>query len=49
MDVHKESITIAALPGDAKTPSTVDRLPIDLVKLRRWLEPAASQRKLRAC
>src|SRR6266550_2450057 len=49
MDVHKESITIAALPSDAKTPTRVDRLPNDLVKLKRWLERAASQGELRAC
>jgi len=49
MDVHKESITIAVLPGDAKTPARVDRLPNDLVKLKRWLERAAGQGELRAC
>lgn len=49
MDVHKESITIAVLPGDAKTPARVDRLPNDLVKLKRWLDRVASQGELRAC
>ena len=49
MDVHKESITIAALPQDAKAPSRVDRLPNDLVKLKRWLDRAAEQGELRAC
>ena len=29
-----------SLPGDAKTPSRVDRLPNDLVKLKGWLERA---------
>ncbi len=27
MDVHKESIIIAVLPGDAKIPTRLDRLP----------------------
>lgn len=49
MDVHKESITIAVLPGDAKTPTRVDRLPNDLLKLKRWLERMATQGELRAC
>jgi transposase len=49
MDVHKESITLALLPADAKAPSRVDRLPNDLVKLKRWLDRAASQGELRAC
>ena len=49
MDVHKESITIAALPSDAKTPTRVDRLPNDLVKLKRWLERVAMQSEVRAC
>jgi transposase len=49
MDVHKESITLALLPADAKTPTRVERLPHDLGKLKRWLERAASQGKLHAC
>ena len=49
MDVHKESITIAALPSDAKTPTRVDRLPNDFVKLKRWLERVAMQSEVRAC
>jgi transposase len=49
MDVHKESITIAVLPADAKTPIRVDRLPNDLVKLKRWLERVAAQGEVRAC
>src|SRR5438128_2064518 len=49
MDVHKESITIALLPADAKLPTRVDRLPNDVVKLKRWLDRAASQGELRAC
>ena len=49
MDVHKESITLAVLPGDAKTPTRVDRLPNDLVKLKRWLDRVARQGEIRAC
>ncbi len=33
MDVHKDSITIAVLPETAKTPTRLDRLPNDPVKL----------------
>ena len=49
MDVHKDSVTLALLPADAKAPTRVDRLPNDLVKLKRWLERAATQGQLRAC
>ena len=49
MDVHKESVTLALLPGDVRTPTRVDRLPNDLVKLKRWLERAATQGQLRVC
>lgn len=49
LDVHKESITIALLPADAKAPTRVDRLPNDLVKLKRWVDRAAGQGELRAC
>ena len=38
LDVHKESITIALLPAEAKTPTRVDRLPNDLAKLKRYHE-----------
>jgi len=36
LDVHKDSITIAVLPHDAKTPTRLDRLPNDLPKLKRF-------------
>ena len=49
MDVHKESITIAVLPGGAKTPTRLDRLPNDLAKLKKWLERIARDGELRAC
>ena len=49
MDVHKESITIAVLPQGAKSPTHVDRLPNDLLKLKRFLERIARDGELRAC
>ena len=49
MDVHKDSITIAALPGDAKAPTHVDRLPNDLPKLKRYLERVQRRGEVRAC
>ena len=48
LDVHKESVTIAVLRGDAPTPDRVDRLPNDLPKLKRYLERLAGQGPLRA-
>jgi len=38
LNVHKESVTIAVLPGDAVAPTRVERLPNDLAKLRRFCE-----------
>jgi transposase len=49
MDVHKESITIAVLPIEAKAPTRVERLPNDLPKLKRWLDRLARDGELRAC
>lgn len=49
MDGHKESITIAMLPADAKAISRIERLPNDLVTLKRWLDRAASTGDIRAC
>jgi len=49
MDVHKESITIAVLPADARTPTRVDRLPNDLPKLKKWIGRLAREGDLRAC
>ena len=37
MDVHKDSITVAVLPGTAKTPTRLERLPNDLPKLKQWM------------
>jgi transposase len=49
MDVHKESVTIAVLPADATAPTRVERLPNDLIKLKRFLERLASGGEVRAC
>ena len=49
MDVHKESITIAVLPGEAKAPTRLDRLANDLPKLKKWLDRTARDGELRAC
>lgn len=49
LDVHKASITLAVLPGGAKTPTRVDRLPNDLPTLKRWLERVGRDGELRAC
>jgi transposase len=49
MDVHKESITIAVLPADAKAPTRLDRLPNDLAKLKKWLDRVARDGEVRAC
>jgi transposase len=49
MDVHKDSITIAVLPSNAKAPNRVERLPNDLVKLKRLLDRLARDGELRAC
>ena len=48
LDVHKESVTIAVLRGDAATPDRVDRLPKNLPKLKRYVERLADQGPLRA-
>src|SRR3990172_5962232 len=49
LDVHKDSVTIAVLPGDAVAPTRVERLPNDLAKLRRFCERLAVQGEVRAC
>ena len=49
MDVHKDAITIAVLPGTAKTPTQRERRPNDLVKPRKWFDRVATQGELRAC
>lgn len=49
LDVHKDSATIAVLPGDAAVPARVDRYPNDFAKLRRVFERPAQQGQRRAC
>jgi len=49
MDVHKDSITIAVLPGDAKTPTQLERLPNDLPKLKKWMDRVAKRGEIQAC
>lgn len=49
MDVHKESITVAVLPDSSAAPTSIDRLPNDLAKLRRYCDRLAEQGELRAC
>lgn len=49
MDVHKDSITIAAYVGAAEKPKEVTRLPNDPAKLRRFLARQAEQGEIRAC
>lgn len=49
MDVHKDSITIAVLPATAPSPTRVERLSTDLVKLKRLLDRLAREGELRSC
>jgi len=49
MDVHKDSITIAVLPAEAKTPTRLDKLPNDLPKLKKWIARIAHDGEIRAC
>ena len=49
LDVHKESVTIAVLPGGAMAPTRVERLPNDLAKVRRFCERLRAQGEVRAC
>jgi len=47
MDVHKESITIAVLPAEAKAPTRLERLPNVLPNLKRWLDRVARDGEVR--
>lgn len=49
MDAHKDSITIATLPGGARRPTRIERLPSDLPKLKRFLDRLGRDGELRAC
>ena len=41
MDVHKDCITIAVLPGAASVPTRLETVPNDLPKLQRWMARVA--------
>lgn len=49
MDVHKDSITIAVLPTEAKAPTRLERLNNDIPKLQKWLARVARDGEVRAC
>ncbi|MGQ0561846.1 MAG: hypothetical protein ACT443_08240 [Gemmatimonadota bacterium] len=49
MNVPKESVTIAVLPNDAAAPTRVERLPSDLLKLKRFIDRLAANVEIRAC
>jgi transposase len=49
MDAHKESVTTAVLPEAAPAPTRMERLPNDLVKLKRFLARLAETGEIRAC
>ena len=49
LDVHKDTVTIAVLPADAKAPTRIDQYPNDVAKLRRVFERHAKDGEIRAC
>ena len=49
MEVHKDSSTIAVLPGSAKTPTRLERLPNDLPPLKQWIARVARDGAVHAC
>ena len=49
MDVHKESVTIAVLPDDAAAPTRIERLPNDLLKLKRFIDRLAATAEIKSC
>jgi len=49
MDVHKDSLTLALLSASALRPTRLERLPNDLVKLKRWLDRLVRDGELRTC
>jgi transposase len=51
MDVHKDSITLAVLPADAKLPTRTDKLPNEQAKLRRYFDRLCREGavEIRAC
>ena len=49
MDVHKDSLTIAVLPQDAKTPTRLARRPNDRPAQQQWIARVARDGESRAC
>lgn len=49
MDVHKDSVTIAVLPEEAREPTVVKRIVNEDRRLRRFLERIARDGEIRAC
>ena len=49
MDVHKDSITIAVLPGATKAPTRLERLPNELPKLKKWMDRVARDGEIHVC
>lgn len=49
LDVHKDSVMVAVLPQDVKEPTTVERLPSDFKKLRRFFTRLADGGEIHAC
>ena len=49
LEVHKDSVTIAALRNRDPEPMRVDRLPNDHMKLGRHLERLGAEGRVRAC
>ena len=47
-DVHKDSVTIAVLPADAKASTRIEKYPNDFATLRRVLERHAKDGEIRA-
>jgi transposase len=49
LDIHKDSVTIAAFRNRDPEPMRVDRLPNDHKKLRRYFERLTAEGSVRAC
>lgn len=49
LDLHKDSITAAVFEGMASEPRSLDRLPTDFRKLRRYFERLRSRVPVNAC
>jgi transposase len=49
LDVHKDSVAIAAFRDRDPEPMRVDRLPYDHKKIRRYFERLSAEGSVRAC